>query len=257
MRFLITSVLSVLLTGHAHAAEPARVYAAASLTPLLQELGRHWQNAGHPPPVLVFAASSTLARHLAAGAPADVFASADAAWMDHVEARDRLEPGTRRDLLGNRLVLVAPRGRTFSAQLVQGGDLASSFEGRLCTGDPAGVPVGRDAKQALQSLSMWDAIEPRLVGTDDVRAALAFVERGECAAGIVYATDAASSDEVEVIDTFPPDSHAPIVYPIALLRGARTEGAAFLEFVRASPVAARSIAKHGFLRTDGVRHGTD
>jgi molybdate transport system substrate-binding protein len=229
----------------ARAEEPVRVFAAASLTSALEELATQWQAAGHARPVLAFGASSTLARQVEAGAPADVFASADSKWMDRAAKAGRIATGSRVDLLGNTLVLVAPRGRAFKVDLRPGVDLAGAFKGKLCTGEPGVVPVGTYARQALTSLGAWASLQGRIVGTDDVRAALAFVERGECGAGIVYATDARISDKVAVVATFPADSHAVIVYPFALAKDARPQARAFLAFLR-GPEAAKVFARLGF-----------
>jgi molybdate transport system substrate-binding protein len=247
MRLFRCLFLLLLATAPVHAEEPVRVFAAASLTTALDEIADAWRAHGHPRPVLAYAGSSALAKQIAAGAPADLFASADRSWMDYVAERGRIDATTRVDLLGNTLVLVAPKGRAFVATLERGTDLAGAFEGRLCTGEPGVVPVGIYAQQALSELGQWDALQPRIVGSDDVRAALAFIERGECAAGIVYATDARASDEVELVGTFPADSHAPIVYPFARVKGARTETGAFLAYLQGDAARA-SFERHGFVR---------
>ncbi|MFT4045066.1 MAG: molybdate ABC transporter substrate-binding protein [Solimonas sp.] len=244
---LPTLLLAALLALSAHA-DPARIYAAASLTTAIDDAGRQWQKAGHALPVSVYAASSTLARQIEAGAPADVFGSADLAWMDYVEKAGRLEPGTRRNLLGNALVLIAPKGKAPGGiRLEAGFDLPGAFKGRLCTGEPGVVPVGIYAQEALTTLGWWDALKPRIVGTDDVRTALAFVERAECPLGIVYATDAAISDKVEIVATFPESSHKPVVYPFALLKEAPPEAQAFFDFLQ-SPAMAATFSRYGFTR---------
>lgn len=227
---ILLACLGLVLPGLA-AAQPVRVYAAASLTPALTELADAYQAAGHERPVLVFAASSALAKQIENGAPADVFASADNKWMDYLAQRGKIDLGSRRDRLGNTLVLIAPRGRPFTAKLVSDFDLPTAFEGRLCTGEPDVVPVGTYAKQALTRLGWWSALAPRMVGTDDVRTALAFVERGECPAGIVYATDAAGSDKVTVVSRFPDGSHDPVRYPFARTPTAAADASDFLQFL--------------------------
>ncbi|HXW10406.1 MAG TPA: molybdate ABC transporter substrate-binding protein, partial [Steroidobacteraceae bacterium] len=229
-------------------ATPARVYAAASLTQALTEIATLWQRAGHPAPVLVFAGSATLARQLEAGAAADVFISADSAWLDALAKSGRVDAASRTDLLGNALVLIAPQTAPFRIDLRPGAPLGQAFEGRLCTGEPGVVPVGTYARAALQWLGAWDSLTTRLVGTEDVRAALALVERGHCGAGIVYATDARGSTRVVAVGTFPATSHRPIVYPAALLRGATPQGRAFFEFVRDSQAAAVVFERVGFTR---------
>lgn len=249
MRKLIQCLFLLLAVAATHplrAEEPVRVFAAASLTNALEDIASAWAQAGHPRPRLAFAASSTLARQIEAGAPADVFASADQAWMDYLDKRGRLQPGTRQDLAGNALVMIVPRGRRFPVQMRAGFDLPGAFAGKLCTGEPGVVPVGSYARDALRHMGWWEALRARVVGADDVRTALAFVERGECALGIVYATDARISDKVEVVATFPAAAHAPIVYPFAAVKGARPEAAAFLRYLRTSPAAAAILRRHGF-----------
>ncbi len=234
-----------MIFGAARAEEPTRVFAAASLTTALDDVASQWQTHGHPQPVIAYGGSSALARQIEAGAPVDVFASADGTWMDYLEQRDRIATETRIDLLGNALVLIAPKRAAFPVTFAPDFDFAKAFDGKLCTGEPGVVPVGIYAQQALTALGWWPAIEARIVGTEDVRAALAFVERGECAAGIVYATDARVSTRVEVLGEFPARTHRAIVYPFALTREARSEARAFLEFLRGDE--ARAIfARHGF-----------
>lgn len=211
---------------------PARVYAAASLTPALTAAAAAWQAKGHAAPVLVFGGSGALAKQLDAGAPADIFAAADTTWMDYLEQRQRLRVGSRRNLLGNSLVLVAPIGRAFPVEMRPAYAIANQFSGRWCTGEPGTVPVGTYAREALQALGWWSALAPRLVGTEDVRTALAFVARGECAMGIVYGTDARGVNAIEVLGIIPAQLHPPIVYPFAALRGASAEGRAFLAYLQ-------------------------
>jgi len=223
-----------------------RTYAAASLTDVLGDIAAQWTADGHSRPQLVLASSSTLARQIEAGAPADVFASADSAWMDQVQRAGRVADGQRIDLLGNALVLIAPKGRAPAVMMRPGFNMAAAFDGRLCTGEPGVVPVGRYAQAALQSLGWWASLRGRIVGTDDVRTALAFVERGECALGIVYATDAATSARVEVVARFPADTHSPIVYPFALLRDASPAGRDWFLYLQ-SQAARRVFERHGFV----------
>jgi molybdate transport system substrate-binding protein len=250
MRVLRSLLFVLLLCGHAQASErareaPVRVFAASSLTNALEEIATQWQRAGHSMPVLAFGASSTLAKQVEAGAPADLFASADRKWMDYLNERNRTDRASRVDLLGNTLVLIAPKGRRFNAKMQPGFRIADAFKGRLCTGEPDVVPAGIYARQALEKLGWWKPLQPRIVGADDVRTALAFVERGECGAGIVYASDARISSKVEVLATFPADTHAPIVYPFVLVKNARPEAAAFLHHLR-TPEAGAVFRRHGF-----------
>ena len=242
----LLSLLLLSFSISAGAAEPARVYAAASLTNAVTDIAAAWQKAGHEAPVLVFGASSALAKQVEAGAPADIFMSADLKWMDYLEQRKVIAAGSRSSLLGNTLVLIAPLGQAFPVKTERGFDLPGAFQGKLCTGEPGVVPVGSYAKEALTSLAWWDKLQPRIVGTDDVRTALAFVGQGECAAGIVYGTDARISTKVEVLATFPASSHQPVVYPVALVKDGRAEGGAFLEYMRRSPQAAAVFRKYGF-----------
>ena len=249
MRFLLRPILLALLlcsSLHARAEDTVRVFAAASLTSALNDIAAQWKQGGHAALTLSFAASSALAKQIEAGAPADVFASADQNWMDYLQQRDRIEVSTRADLLGNSLVLIVPKGHRFKAEMRKGFDFAKAFDGKLCTGEPGVVPVGIYARQSLEALGWWDAIKPRIVGTDDVRTALNFVERGECPAGIVYATDAAISDKVEVLATFPEDTHKPVVYPIALVKDARPQSREFLRYLQTSKAAAAVFERYGF-----------
>jgi molybdate transport system substrate-binding protein len=228
------------------AEESIRVFAAASLTNALGDIAAHWQKAGHPAPSLALGASSTLAKQIEAGAPADLFASADLSWMDYLEARDRITVTSRINLLGNELVLIVPKGQRFPVTMAMTFDLGGAFSGKLCTGEPGVVPVGTYAKQSLEHFGWWAPLAGRIVGTDDVRTALVFVERGECPVGIVYATDAAISDKVEILARFPPESHKPIVYPFVILKNARPAAQAFLDFLKSSPEAAAVFQHYGF-----------
>lgn len=211
-----------------------RIYAAASLTAPLTAAAAEWRQLGHAPPELVFGGSGALARQLAAGAPADLFISADPAWMDRPEVSRRLSPGSRGNLVGNRLVIVSPRARPFALEMRAGFAIDRAFRGRWCTGDPAAVPAGRYAREALQGLGWWNTLAPRLVGTEDVRAALALVARGECAMGVVYRSDAQGNREVTTLGLVPDRLHSPIVYPASALRGASPEALAFLRWLRSA-----------------------
>jgi molybdate transport system substrate-binding protein len=195
-----------------------------------------------------FAASSVLAKQIEAGAPADVFLSADPEWMDYLEKRGLLKAGTREDLLMNRLVLIAPSDSRVHLTLAPHADLTAALGGgRLATGDPDSVPVGRYAQAALKWLGAWESVAPRLVRAENVRAALEYVARGEATLGIVYGTDALAEKRVRVVDVFPADSHPPIIYHVALTSEARQEAAALEAFFEGE--AAREIfARHGFER---------
>jgi molybdate transport system substrate-binding protein len=237
------------LAARAHAAEQGlTVFAAASLTEALNDNGALWAAQGHPAPRFSYAASSTLARQLEQGAPANLFASADTQWMDWAETRHLIVPETRRNLLGNTLVLIAPK-ETARPVAIPGTDFAALLgpEGRLATGDPAAVPVGIYAQEALTKLGQWDKVAPRLARAESVRAALMLVSRGEAPYGIVYATDAAAAPGVAVVGHFPADLHSPIVYPFAVTRtGDTPEARAFLDFL-STPAAASVFRKRGFV----------
>jgi molybdate transport system substrate-binding protein len=227
-------------------AEDVNLYAAASLTDVLTELSDAYQK--QYPNLAIkksFAGSSTLAKQIENGAPADIFISADKDWADYVQKRGLLNNQSRKSLLGNELVLIAPSASNVSVLLDPAFNLNTSFSGRLCTGDPASVPVGKYAKQALTHYNWWTKIEPRIVGTEDVRTALAFVERGECNLGIVYKTDAQLSKKVKVVATFPAASHTPIEYPGALTKNAGAESKAFWVFLQ-SDQAKAIFTRYGF-----------
>jgi molybdate transport system substrate-binding protein len=243
----VVTFMAASLAAHAGSPPPVRIYAAASLTGAINEIATTWERLGHPRPLLVFAGSPTLAKQIEAGARADVFISADAGWMDFLAERGRIDPASRTNLVGNALVLVAPQDRPFKAELRPGAALAGAFDGRLCTGETRSVPVGMYAREALESLGVWASLSSRVVGLDDARAALALIERGECGAGIVYATDAAVSTRVVVVARFPPATHRPIVYPAARVTGGAAQGGAFLEFLRSGPPARAVFMRHGFV----------
>jgi len=222
--------------------------AAASLTDAMKELGQAWAAKGHAAPRFSFGASSALARQIEQGAPADVFASADEPWADYLQQRDLLVPGTRTSPLGNALVLIAPADQSGEIAIGPGVDLLGRLgaTGRLATGDPASVPVGKYAQAALTTLGMWDKVASRIARAENVRAALLLVERGEAPLGIVYATDAAASRGVRVVGTFPESSHSPITYPFALTRRGDTgEARALLGFLT-GPEAAPVYRRLGF-----------
>lgn len=227
-----------------------QLYAAASLTDALTELSSSYQKA-HPDIAIKksFAGSSTLAKQIENGAPADIFISADKDWVDYVQKRDLLVAESRKTLLSNDLVLIAPLASDVKVSMDPAFDLNASFAGRLCTGDTTSVPVGKYAKQSLTSYGWWDKISPRVVGTEDVRTALSFVERAECSLGIVYKTDAKLSKKVKVIATFPANSHAAIEYPGALTKNAGAEAKAFWAFLQ-SDAGKAVFASYGFTLID-------
>jgi molybdate transport system substrate-binding protein len=246
MRRLLAIAL-LLLPCVAHAQGPT-VFAAASLTDALKDVAAAWQKQGHPAPVYSFGASSTLARQIEQGAPAALFASADEQWMDYLAKSNLIVPDTRRDLLSNKLVLIVPANHPQHVTIGPNFDLAALLgsDGRLATGDPAHVPVGLYAKQALQKLGVWNVAEPRMAPTADVRGALLLVERGEAPAGIVYATDAAVSKGVMVAGVFPDNSHDPITYPFAVVKANDTPQARALLTFMEGPEARTIFMARGF-----------
>jgi molybdate transport system substrate-binding protein len=227
-------------------AAPITVFAAASLTNVLQDLGDSFTKDTAIPVRFSFAASSALARQIENGAPADIFFSADLEWMDYLQARNLIRRGTRHDMLGNRLVLIAPADSKIKLTIEPHFALVAALgKGRLATGDPDAVPVGRYAREALTTLGVWNEVADRLVRADSVRSALAFVDRGEAPLGIVYQTDALIDKGVRVVDAFPADSHLPIVYPIALTGTAKADAVEFAAYLR-GPAAAAAFKAHGF-----------
>ncbi len=230
-------------------AEPPTVFAAASLTDAMEAAGKAYEEkTGH----LVrfsFASSSTLARQIEAGAPADIFASANEQWMDYLQERQLIEEDSRVSPISNGLVLIAPLDSDLSDVTVsRDTDLAAMLgdEGRLAVGDPAHVPAGIYARESLESLGLWDATEPRLARADDVRAALALVARGEAPLGIVYSTDAKIDDEVKVVGRFPADSHKPISYPFAVVKDAQGDDVDALFAFLTSEAALKIYEQYGF-----------
>jgi molybdate transport system substrate-binding protein len=253
MRRLYSSCLILWLSlagaaGHAADADgaPITVFAAASLTNVLQELGDGYTRQTSIPIRFSFAASSALARQIENGAPADVFFSADLEWMDYLQTRNLIQRDTRHDVLGNRLVLIAPIDSTVKLTIGPHFAIAAALgKGRLATGDPDAVPVGRYAREALTALGVWNEVSERMVRADSVRSALAFVDRGEAALGIVYETDALIDKQVRVVDVFPDNTHLPIVYPIALTGAAKSGAAAFVAYVR-GPAGEMAFKAYGF-----------
>jgi molybdate transport system substrate-binding protein len=246
MRILL--FLCVLLVPLVARAQELTVFAAASLTDAMKDISTQWVKAGHQPLRMSFDSSSTLARQIEAGAPANLFASADEKWMDYLVQKNLIAVDTRKDLLGNDLVLVVPADKPLHVTIDPSFNLLALLgpSGRLAVGDPAHVPVGIYAEQALKKLGWWDAIAPRLAPTADVRAGLLLVERGEAPAGIVYATDAAASKAVMVAGTFPADSHDPVAYPFAVTKSGDTpEARALLAFLE-GPQARAVFVQRGF-----------
>jgi molybdate transport system substrate-binding protein len=243
---LLTACLFGLPSLAADSEKALTVFAAASLTNVLQDLGDAFTKDTSIPVRFSFAASSALARQIENGSRADMFFSADLEWMDYLRAKNLIQAATRHDVLGNQLVLIAPADSKISLKIEPHFALAAAVgKSRLATGDPDSVPVGRYAHEALANLGVWDEVAARLVRADSVRSALAFVDRGEAALGIVYATDAMVDKNVRVVGMFPPESHMPIIYPVALTSGARPEAVKFLAYIR-GPAGDLAFHHYGF-----------
>jgi molybdate transport system substrate-binding protein len=241
-------LLFCLPSSPAQADEPTIiVFAAASLTNALQEVGDVFTKDSSIPVEFSFAASSALARQIENGAPADVFFSADLEWMDYLQTRKFIQVATRHDVLGNQLVLVAPVTSKVSLHIAPDFPLLAALaNSRLAIGDPDGVPAGRYAYEALTKLGVWNTVADHLARADSVRSALVLVDRGEAPLGIVYQTDALIDKNVRVVDVFPDKTHLPITYPIALVSGAKADAAKFLAYVQ-SPAASIVFKRYGFL----------
>lgn len=256
----VSGVVLGLVLRPASAAEQARepllVFAAVSLTDSLQKISDAYTQSTGVPVKLSFAASSALAKQIESGARVDVFVSADQEWMDHLENRGLIKGGSRSDLLGNRLVLIAPSDSSVAIELKPGAPIAAALgeRGRLAVGDPDSVPAGKYAKGALGSLRLWTALEPRLARAENVRVALSYVARGEAPLGIVYVTDAMAESKVRLVDVFPESTHAPITYPIALTKAAGASAGDYVAFLR-SDAASQVFKKAGFVVFGSNRPG--
>ena len=240
------------IASHAFAADPQApltVFAAASLKESMDEATATWGKASGHEVRVSYAASSALARQIEQGAPADVFVSADLDWMDTLQKQDLIDAATRRELLGNTLVLVAPRDSAAKpVELARGTDLRPLLgdDGRIALALTASVPAGKYAKAAFTSLGMWDALQPRVAEAENVRAALLLVARGEAPLGVVYGSDAQAEPRVRVLATFPADSHPQIVYPVARVKAStHRQAAPFVRWLQ-TPAAAAIFRKHGF-----------
>jgi len=223
------------------------VFAAASLKNALDDINAAYTQRSGVKVTVSYAASSALIKQIENGAPADVFASADLDWMDYGTQKDLINTSTRVSLLGNRLVLIAPKdSKITNVTIGQGFDLAGlAGDGRIATGDVQSVPVGKYAKGALEKLGSWQAAQSKFAMTDNVRAALVLVARGEAALGIVYSTDAKVEPGVKIVGTFPADSHPAIIYPFAATKTAKPDAIPYLTFLRSG--AAKDIwEKYGF-----------
>ena len=238
LRWVLGSAVALLVPWSLQA--PARaqggdviVFAAASLKNALDAINAQWQKETGKSAKISYAASSALAKQMEQGAPAQMFISADLDWMDYVEKKNLIKPGSRSNLLGNRIVLIAPKDKAQPIDIEPGFDLAKILgDGRLSMANVDSVPAGKYGKAALEKLGVWASVSNKLAQAENVRAALLLVSRGEAPAGIVYQTDAASDSSVKIIGTFPEDTHPPIIYPIALTANASPDAAAFLAYIR-------------------------
>ena len=236
------------LPGIAQAQNDMVVFAAASLKNALDEIATGWsKDTGKPMPKISYAASSALAKQIEQGAPADMFISADLDWMDYLAGKSLIQADTRFNLLGNKIVLIAPKDLKLTSVDIKGPDLAKALNGgRLSMANVDSVPVGKYGKAALEKLGAWNDVKEHLAQAENVRAALLLVSRGEAPLGIVYSTDAAAEPNVKIVAAFPEDLHPPIIYPAALTKDFKNADAkAFLDFLR-SAKARTAFEKQGF-----------
>jgi len=245
----VLTLMGMVSAGHAADGDTVTVFAATSTTNAVTEIGALFTRQELGKFLPSFAASSTLAKQIEKGAPAGVYVSANEKWMDYLEEKDLIVPASRYNLLSNRIVLVAPVGSHLAeVEIVLNFRLNELLDGGyLAMGDPDHVPAGIYGKQALEALGVWDEVSNRIARQKDVRSALALVERGEVSLGLVYATDAAITNKVRVVGIFPEDSHPPIVYPVALVKGNGTPAAKrFMEYLK-SGTARAIFEKYGFI----------
>jgi molybdate transport system substrate-binding protein len=257
MTIVVSLVLSVSAQGAVAQTRPVLIFAAASLKNALDDISAAWTRETGRKVVISYAGSNALAKQIEAGAPADIFVSADLDWMDYVASKGFVRSGTRVNLLGNALVLVAPKDSNAPIGIRPGFDLAAALgAGRLAVGHVDAVPAGRYAKAALEKLGIWNGVKDKVAQAENVRAALLFVSRGEAPLGIVYRTDAASDPGVKIVADFPAETYPPIVYPVALLNDSQNPDArAFLDFLRSGPAKAL-FEKQGFAVLDKPASGS-
>jgi molybdate transport system substrate-binding protein len=247
----LTAAIFLVLSGSASGtlAPNAKlvIFAAASLKDALDEVNAVYQRETKQETTTSYAASSTLARQIEAAAPADIFISADLDWMDYLAKRNLIEPETRSNLLGNRLVLIAPANSTVKLAIGPNFPLAQALgDGRLAIADPNSVPAGKYGKAALEALGVWSSVADKLAPAENVRATLLLVSRGEAPLGIVYQTDAAVDKGVKIIGVFPENTHPPIIYPIAVVASSTNPAApGYVAFLK-SPTARSIFEKQGF-----------
>jgi molybdate transport system substrate-binding protein len=229
-------------------ADDVLFFAAASLKNALDAIDAQYQTDTGKHVAVSLAASSTLAKQIESGAPADIFISADLDWMDYLAQKNLIKADTRKNLLGNELVLIAPKDSAATIAIAPGFDLAKLLGGgKLAMADTSAVPAGKYGKAALEKLGVWDKVSSQIAQAENVRAALALVARGEAPLGIVYQTDAAAEPGVKIVATFPADTHPPIIYPVALLAGSKNpDAAAYLAYLE-GPAAKPLFEKQGFV----------
>ena len=245
-KLLLALGLAAAMAGAAQAAS-ITVFAAASLTDALGDVGKAYKAKTGDDVVFSFAGSSVLAKQIEASGGADVFLSADTDWMDYLDSRGLIAHETRKNLLGNHLVLIAPVDQNAVIAITAHFDLLDALKGgRLSIADPDSVPAGKYARTALTTLGVWNSVADHLVQAENVRVALAYVARGEAPLGIVYTTDAMAEKKVHVVAILPDSTHAPIVYPAALVKDAKPEAKAFLAFL-SGPQARKIFEKDGFI----------
>jgi molybdate transport system substrate-binding protein len=250
-RRIMAGLMAALLLAACPTPAPAAdvlLFAAASLKNALDAIDDQYQKDTGKHVTVSFAASPTLAKQVESGAPADIFISADLGWMDYLAKKDLIKADTRKNLLGNELVLIAPRDSAAQITIAPGLDLAKLLGGgRLAMADTSAVPAGKYGKAVLEKLGVWDQVSGQIAQAENVRAALALVARGEAPLGIVYRTDAAAEPGVKIVATFPADTHPPIIYPIALLAGSTNpDAAAYLAYIEGA-TAKPLFEKQGFV----------
>ena len=245
LRALAAALLLALLPLPAFAAD-VTVFAAASLADALKEIAANYKKASGKEVALSLAASSQLARQIEGSSGADIFISADLDWMDYLDRKGLIARDTRENLLGNRLVLVAARQAKVNLPIAPHFDLAGALKGgRLAMADPQSVPAGKYGRAALTALGVWNSVAGHIANAENVRAALAFVARGEAPLGIVYETDSKADPNVKMVGVFPENTHPPILYPVALVKDARPQARSFLSYLSA-PASRAVFEKDGF-----------
>ena len=247
MRRLAALFALILATALPARADRVTVYAAASLKESLDAAARDFEARSRHQVAISYAASSALAKQIESGAPADLFICADTDWIDYVESRNLVAPGSRKTLLANELVLIAPVASPTRLKLERGANVAAALGNkRIALANPDVVPAGKYAKAAFTALGLWGSLEGKVAAAENVRAALAFVARGEAPLGVVYRTDAMAEKQVRIVDTFPAGTHPPIVYPMVTMRTSTTPAAGALAAYLVSAEARAIFGRFGF-----------